>query len=548
MLASVSSSKLEENLLSSHDHSEEILGTNRGSTSRSKMNASITISQFFSSPQFLAMLSNLSTSYNVVNIGLVLKMLTNLYPDQHSSESVSISASSLIAGMILGQLLGGTLGDVVGRTNALYCVMALQVVGSLGSAAIFVSDVTSNLNVFDVLAIWRFVLGLGAGGVYPLAAVLSAEQKHDDGHGGEGGGGAGALSGYAQARRWRLIAITFSTQGVGFLAVPVVAFVTVSVFGEESPWSWRIILGLGCVPGFFILIVKLKRTCCGGPPTTNGRYRVGDFDQVEEDHVDSAPANPYDEGATFEDDDMRTLSNLCRVAPVATSTITSERHPILAAMRAEPQLGRKLLGAAGTWFLFDILFYGNTLFQPVVINATFGNSSDTRSLSETIIDTLLLTLIALPGYFTAIVKLGHQSPRFIQSQGFIAMALLFASIGIFWNDLISNKNLRYLVLLLYGLTFFFSNYGPNTTTFMLPSTTFSNPHSRSTLNGVCAAAGKLGALLGAIFFVSVVNRWGERIVFSMCAFLSVVALILTRLFLEEGNLLKTEADDNSVEI
>merc|ERR1711938_187702 len=31
----------------------------------------------------------------------------------------------------------------------------------------------------------------------------------------------------------------------------------------------------------------------------------------------------------------------------------------------------KLLGTAGGWFLFDITFYGNSLFQPTVLSSVF---------------------------------------------------------------------------------------------------------------------------------------------------------------------------------
>lgn len=41
-----------------------------------------------------------------------------------------------------------------------------------------------------------------------------------------------------------------------------------------------------------------------------------------------------------------------------------------------------------------------------------------------------------------------------------------------------------------SLTFFFSNFGPNSTTFMLPSLTFPD-QVRSSLNGISAASGEL---------------------------------------------------------
>jgi PHS family inorganic phosphate transporter-like MFS transporter len=48
----------------------------------------------------------------------------------------------------------------------------------------------------------------------------------------------------------------------------------------------------------------------------------------------------------------------------------------------------------------------------------------------------------------------------------------------------------------YGLTYFFSNWGANTTTFIIPSEAFPT-RIRSTAHGLSAAAGKIGATVGA---------------------------------------------------
>lgn len=50
------------------------------------------------------------------------------------------------------------------------------------------------------------------------------------------------------------------------------------------------------------------------------------------------------------------------------------------------------------------------------------------------------------------------------------------------------------------LRYFFSNFGPNSTTFILPSESF--PWEvRSSLNGFCAAMGKFGAVVGSSMFL-----------------------------------------------
>ena len=111
-------------------------------------------------------------------------------------------------------------------------------------------------------------------------------------------------------------------------------------------------------------------------------------------------------------------------------------------------------------------------------------------------------------------------------QGFAAMGVLYFSIGINWTYL---REYPALLVTLYGLTFFFANYGPNTTTFILPSLVYS-PECRSTWNGISAAAGKLGALLGATLFEPAAEEWGDAHVMLLCSGVSFFAFVVTLFF------------------
>jgi PHS family inorganic phosphate transporter-like MFS transporter len=168
------------------------------------------------------------------------------------------------------------------------------------------------------------------------------------------------------------------------------------------------------------------------------------------------------------------------------------------------------------------LFYGNVLFQRVVLDAAFGAA---ETISKTALHDCILHTLALPGYFISIVLMRKLGPRFIQSQGFFVMMILYLIIGVWWSSI---KETTFLLLGLYGGTFFFANFGPNSTTFILPSLTFSPP-CRNTLNGVSAAAGKLGALLGAILFEPASQAYGSDHVMLACAAISIVGLLLTQI-------------------
>jgi PHS family inorganic phosphate transporter-like MFS transporter len=221
------------------------------------------------------------------------------------------------------------------------------------------------------------------------------------------------------------------------------------------------------------------------------------------------------------------------------------------AVKNEPDLCNKLLGTAVTWFLFDVLFYGNTLFEPIVLEAAFGHSKTTAAsshggdapndddsssielLRQAATDSLLLTSIVLLGCAVADYWIGRtspcgleQTPRYFMVQGFAVMTLLYLIIGYFWNEL---RRIPVLLVALYRLTFFFANYGPNMTTIVMPSLVYS-PNCRSTLNGLCAAAGKFGAWTGATLFEPAADKFGDATIMMVCSCVAVLALGLTKAF------------------
>jgi MFS transporter, PHS family, inorganic phosphate transporter len=423
----------------------------------------------------LSMMSNFSTAYNVISISLSLHILRRIYPMSPSGAEDSLCSSSLIAGMIVGQLAGGALGDVLGRHRAMTLVMFLQVSGALFSAAAAAYETALlHFSIYQVLAFWRFCLGIGAGGVYPLSATMTAESSRSPQDSG------------------KAVALAFSCQGVGYLVVPVLAFVVVSIFGDDSDLSWRLILGFGALPGIVLTIMRVRSVY-------SYKKQIKARRRTRRDNDDPINDLPNTGSAAH-----------ARAVPVS----------IIDAIKMEENLVRKMLGTGGCWLLFDILFYGNTLFQSVVLSAAFGS---TETVQKAAMDTAMISSMALPGYLVSVYAVGRQTPKYIQAQGFLVMCLLYLCIGLFFDQLANEKD---LLLLVYGSTFFFSNYGPNATTFMLPSITFSKS-CRSTLNGVCAACGKAGALLGTILFVAATDHFGQHIVFLACSCFAFSGALLT---------------------
>jgi len=451
------------------------------------------------------MVANLSTSYNVVSISLALSIMSSdsLYGDFVGVDTKSVCTSALIAGMIVGQIVGGSLGDLLGRHKAMAVVMLIQIVGSIGSATFTQNswDYFLSFDIFQQLAAWRFLLGFGCGGVYPLAAIISAES-------------ASSRSGPDKAK---IVALTFSMQGVGFLIVPLTACTLLFFFGERSDYAWRFLLGLGCLPGIYL-----------------GYLRWSKLRKIQNETVSA-------QESLLENSENPLILSRRNDHPINSDDNMENNASVWQALKSEEKLFTKLLGTAFIWFLFDVLFYGNTLFAPIVLKAALG---DALTVTDTAADTLLIALMALPGYFVSVFAVGKLSPKFIQAQGFFFMSILYFIIGATFDKLSEMKN---LLLFVYASTFFFSNFGPNTTTFMLPSMTFS-PGCRSTMNGICAACGKAGALLGSMIFEPASAALGNASVMMICAGVSIFSLGVTFLLIPSEIGVETEvaeAEDDS---
>ena len=105
------------------------------------------------------------------------------------------------------------------------------------------------VNVLGVIIVWRVIMGIGVGGDYPLSAIISSE--------------------FASTHiRGRLMTAVFANQGWGQFAGALVALIIVHAYKDsilhDDPavlphvdQMWRILIGLGCVPGVVALYFRL---------------------------------------------------------------------------------------------------------------------------------------------------------------------------------------------------------------------------------------------------------------------------------------------------
>lgn len=426
-------------------------------------------------------------AYDLFCISLVTKLLGRIYYHVDGSPkpgslppNVSAAVNGVaFCGTLAGQLFFGWLGDKLGRKKVYGMTLMLMVICSVGSGLSFGHEPKS---VIATLCFFRFWLGFGIGGDYPLSATIMSE--------------------YANKKtRGAFIAAVFAMQGFGILGGGIFAIIVASAFkaafdapayevdptGSTVPQAdfvWRIILMVGALPAALTYYWRMKM-----PETArytalvakNAKQAASDMSKVlqvdiesEEQKVEQIAQNRSNAYALFSREFVR-------------------RH------------GLHLLGTTTTWFLLDIAFYSQNLFQKDIFSAIgwIPPAKTMNALEEVYRIARAQTLIALcstvPGYWFTVAFIDKMGRFAIQLMGFFMMTVFMFALAIPYNHW-THKDNRIGFVAMYSLTFFFANFGPNATTFVVPAEIFP-ARFRSTCHGISAASGKLGAMVGAFGFL-----------------------------------------------
>jgi MFS family permease len=137
-------------------------------------------------------------------------------------------------------------------------------------------------------------------------------------------------------------------------------------------------------------------------------------------------------------------------------------------------------------------------------------------------------VFALPGYALAAGTVDRIGRKVLQVGGFIAMAGAFALLWV----IPSATSTLVTFIILFGATYFFSEFGPNTTTFVYPAEIFP-VHVRTTSHGIAAAAGKIGAFIGAASMGTLLTGLGLRRTSLIVAAVALAGAFVTLLTLPE---------------
>ena len=175
--------------------------------------------------------------------------------------------------------------------------------------------------------------------------------------------------------------------------------------------------------------------------------------------------------------------------------------------------------------MMDFAYYGNTVSSPIVLSAI---SPDQSILMHTLMQLAVFVIAAAPGYLIAAAMMDRMGRKSIQIVGFLMMAATFAAIALVPGI----EKLVVPFLIVYGISYFFTEFGPNATTFVYPAELFP-VEARTTGHGIAAAAGKIGGFIG-VFMFPILMAWnGLMAAEAAAAIASVLGLIVTLTMLPE---------------
>ncbi|KAK9270609.1 hypothetical protein L1049_026191 [Liquidambar formosana] len=476
-------------------------------------------------------------AYDFFCLPPLLKLLGRIYYDDDSPNGskyeipasvVAIMLAIAPLGTVVGQVVFGRLGDRMGRRRVYGLALMLMV---LSSIACGLSIGTSPTYVLTSLVIFRFSLGVGIGGDYPLSATIMSE--------------------FANKRtRGAFIAAVFSMQGFGILAGSVVTMVVTAIFNAasnppkdktppEADLAWRIILMFGAIPAGMTFYWRMMM-----PETA--RYTA-----LVEQNVQQAAK------------DMEKVLDvaMCPIPEEYEVQPTPPSYPLLS-KHFFRRHGVDLFSCATTWFLVDVVFYSSNFSQSLIYKRYLPKPGEMNAYEDAFhtakIQALIAIFATIPGYWVTVCLIDRIGRVKIQTMGFFFMAIGLFAIGIpyysYWE-----KHTNVGFIFLYSLTFFFSNFGPNTTTFIVPAELFP-ARFRSTCHGISGAAGKVGAIIGTVGVLWASRKQeengypegiGMKVLLVILGVVCILGMVVTLIFTRETmgiSLEENEKEDQATEL
>ncbi|EFR02715.1 inorganic phosphate transporter PHO84 [Nannizzia gypsea CBS 118893] len=212
---------------------------------------------------FVAGIGFFTDGYDIFAVGMIIPMLAHVY--WHGTMPMHIETgmrAATLLGTIIGQFVFGILADLYGRRKMYGFELLIVTLSTIGVT--MASDGASgSMSIVAWLIVWRFIMGIGIGGDYPLSAVITSE--------------------FAPTRsRGRMISTVFYMQPCGYLAATLVALIAMAAHGGSIPHNiptrvedivsctdnpecrramdsvWRWVIGIGAVPSAIAIFFRFS--------------------------------------------------------------------------------------------------------------------------------------------------------------------------------------------------------------------------------------------------------------------------------------------------
>ncbi|CAI6338056.1 unnamed protein product [Periconia digitata] len=425
-------------------------------------------------------------SYDIFCVSLLTIMLGIVYKHDNAGalttqQDTAIKLSTS-AGTVIGQVGFGALADIVGRKKMYGLELILIIVATLAQA---LSGPGPGTSIVGLIIFWRVLMGIGIGGDYPLSSIITSEFA---------------------TTKWRgaMMGAVFSMQGFGQLGGALVMLILTAGFkgsleGAKNYQSctghcavsvdkmWRTLIGMGIVPAAIALYYRLTI-----PETP--RYTFDVARDVEQANADVAT---YISGKKGEGSPDEIQAAAARQASVQNLEVPKASWSDFFRFYGKLSNGKILFGTAMSWLLLDVAFYGLGLNASTVLDAIgYGDGPNVyhKLFNLAAGNCILVCAGAIPGYWLAVATIDTVGRKPLQLIGFTMLTILFIIWGFAYKQVGSHG-----ALAIYILIQLFFNWGPNTTTFIVPGECFPTRY-RSTSHGISAASGKIGSIIaqGAI--------------------------------------------------
>lgn len=382
-----------------------------------------------------------------------------------------------ICGIIVGQILVGILGDWLGRRWGLIQDATIMFLGLIMLTASW--GVTQNGWV--ICYVWSlFFYGIGVGGEYPMTATSGMENAV----------GSGKVSTKEdRLHRGRKVTSAFLMQGWGQFFNQVILILLLLAFhsGSGNPpyseksvqWTYRVSFAIPAVGTLWLVYFR-----------------------------------------TFK---MRSASKQLQIAKKKASVTGYDTESLRLTFK---YFGGRILATAGCWYMNDVFFYGNKLFQSEFIKVI---TNDSKSIMPGWLYNMINIGCSLCGYYLASFLIDNKlyGRKWMQTVGFLMDFILFV-IPAFELSYYTEPAHIGSFQAMYFMSSFFNQFGPNAVTFLVAAEVYPTP-VRATAHGFSAAVGKLGALTAAVLY----NYIDTQTKFYVVPWFGLAGVVLTLIWLPD---------------